>query len=70
VFKIGLLPDLIPDYIATAEGPPQVGPKAPGPPNIFLTIFKTHQSFIITFPLDHLIESKFVSDFGHLANNK
>ena len=45
-FKIGLLPNLIPDYIATTEGPPpQVGPKAPGPQNIFLTILKTHQSF-------------------------
>ena len=35
IFKIGLLSDLIPDYMAKVEGPPpQVGPKALGPPNI------------------------------------
>ena len=30
-FKIGLFPDLIPDYIATAKGPPPGGAKGPRP---------------------------------------
>ena len=71
-FKIGLLPDLIPDYNNRKgrAAPPRWGRRPPALQIYLKQFFKHISPFLIMFPLDHLIEFIFNSDFGHLANQQ